>query len=294
MKKDTLQRFLFDEAPVRGALVRLDDSWREINARHDYPPVLRDRLGELAAAGVLLAANLKFDGQLILQIQGQGALRLLVVEVNAAARTLRATARWDGELPADADLATLTGQGQCVITLDPKQPGAEPYQGIVALEGGSVASLLTHYMERSEQLDTQIMLAASGDCAAGMLLQKLPNGNGDEDGWPRARELAATLKQEELLALSADDILYRLFHQEAIRAFDAESVAFQCSCSRERVGGMLRMIGRDEVESILSEQGSVEIACEFCQQKYVFDEEDAAELFAGPQDLIEPASPTRH
>lgn len=294
MKKDTLQRFLFNDAPVRGALVRLDDTWHEINARHDYPPVLRDRLGELAAAGMLLAANLKFDGQLILQIQGQGALKLLVVEVNAAARTLRATARWDGELPAGADLASLAGQGQCVLTLDPNKPGAEPYQGIVALEGGSVASLLAHYMERSEQLDTQILLAADTHCAAGMLLQKLPDGNGDPDGWPRARELAATLKREELLSLSADDILYRLFHQETVRAFDPETVAFQCTCSRERVGGMLHMLGRDEVESILSEQGSVEIACEFCQQKYVFDEDDAAELFAGPQDPIEPASPTRH
>lgn len=294
MKKDTLQRFLFDEAPVRGALVRLDESWHEINARHDYPPVLRDRLGELAAAGVLLAANLKFDGQLILQIQGQGALKLLVVEVNAAARTLRATARWDGDLPAEADLASLTGNGQCVLTLDPRQPGAEPYQGIVALEGGSVASLLAHYMERSEQLDTLIVLAADTHCAAGLLLQKLPDGSGDPDGWPRARELAATLKPEELLTLSADDILYRLFHQEAVRAFDPETVAFQCSCSRERVGGMLHMLGRDEVGSILSEQGSVEIACEFCRQKYVFDEEDAAELFAGPQDPTEPASQTRH
>ena len=279
--KDSLQRFLFDSAPARGAHVRLDDSWREILARHPYPAALRDRLGELAAAGMLLAANLKFDGQLILQVQGSGPVTLLVVEIDAANRTLRATARWQGDIPPEADLATLAGQGQCVLTLDPGN-GQEPYQGIVGLEGGSVASLLTHYMQASVQLDTRLVLAAGADCAAGILIQRLPEGHGDEDGWPRVVQLTETLKAEELRQLAATDILHRLYHQEDVRVFDPEPVSFACSCSRECVGGMLKLLGREEVANIIAEQGSVEIACEFCRQSYVFDEEDAAGMFSEP------------
>lgn len=288
--KDTLQRFLFEHAPVRGGLVRLDDSWQAILSRKNYPAALRHRLGELAAAAALLAATIKFDGTLILQLQGQGVLKLLVVEVNAADRTLRATARWDGEVRPDATLAELLGAGQFVITLDPNN-GADPYQGIVALEGGSVADMLGHYMQSSEQLDTFIRLAASDYTAAGLLLQKLPDGHGDEDGWPRATQLAATLKDEELLGLAADDILHRLYHQEDVRLFEPEKIAFQCSCSAERVGGMLKLLGRAEVDDIVAEQGSVEIACDFCHQTYVFDEDDVEALFS-PDDT--PDAPVRH
>ena len=194
---DVLQRFLFNEAPVRGALIRLDQAWQEILSHHAYPPRLRDLLGELLAAGALLAANLKFDGTLVMQMQGSAALKLAVVEINAD-HTLRATARWDGELDDDASVAALLGQGQFVITLDPRN-GSQPYQGIVALEGDNVAAMLEHYMLRSEQLDTRLLLACNGDSAAGMLLQRLPEGHGDSDGWPRVQALAETVSAEELL-----------------------------------------------------------------------------------------------
>lgn len=274
---DVLQRFLFNEAPVRGALIRLDQSWREILSHHSYPPRLRNLLGELLAAGALLAANLKFDGTLIMQMQGSGGLKLAVVEINAD-HTLRATARWDGELDEHASVETLLGQGQFVITLDPRN-GSQPYQGIVALEGNSVAAMLEHYMLRSEQLDTRLMLASDGEQAAGMLLQRLPDGHGDADGWPRVQALADTVSADELLTTPADTLLYRLFHQESVQCFEPASLNFACTCSRERVAGMLQMMGKAEVASVIEEQGSVEVQCDFCNQRYVFDEDDTASLF---------------
>ena len=274
---DVLQRFLFNEAPVRGALIRLDQSWREILSHHTYPPRLRNLLGELLAAGALLAANLKFDGTLIMQMQGSGGLKLAVVEINAD-HTLRATARWDGELDECASVEALLGQGQFVITLDPRN-GSQPYQGIVALEGDSVAAMLEHYMLRSEQLDTRLLLASNGEHAAGMLLQRLPDGHGDADGWPRVQALAETVSAEELLTTPADTLLYRLFHQESVQCFEPASLNFACTCSRERVAGMLQMMGKAEVASVIEEQGSVEVQCDFCNQRYVFDEDDTASLF---------------
>ena len=258
---DVLQRFLFNEAPVRGALIRLDHAWREILSHHTYPPRLRNLLGELLAAGALLAANLEFDGTLI-----------------NADHTLRATARWDGELDECASVEALLGQGQFVITLDPRN-GSQPYQGIVALEGNSVAAMLEHYMLRSEQLDTRLMLASDGEQAAGMLLQRLPDGHGDADGWPRVQALAETVSADELLTTPADTLLYRLFHQESVQCFEPASLNFACTCSRERVAGMLQMMGAEEVASVIEEQGSVEVQCDFCNQRYVFDEDDAAGLF---------------
>ncbi|MDN0073805.1 Hsp33 family molecular chaperone HslO [Crenobacter sp. SG2303] len=287
---DTLQRFLFDGSPVRGALVRLDAAWQEVLSRRDYPAPIRNALGELLAAGQLLAANLKFDGTLVLQLQGKGALKVLVVECNAD-RTVRATAKWEGEV-ADVGLRDLVGEGgMFVITLDPKN-GNDPWQGIVALEGGSIAEMLSHYMQRSEQLDTWMMLAADGETAAGLLLQRLPDGHGDADGWPRVQTLADTLTREELLGLDADVLLTRLYHEEQVRVFDAEPVSFLCSCSRERVGDMLKMLGGEEVGDIVLEQGSVEIGCDFCNQQYVFDEDDVRELF--DYDVTEAVRQARH
>lgn len=175
-------------------------------------------------------------------------------------------------------MAALLGQGQFVITLDPRN-GSQPYQGIVALEGDNVAAMLEHYMLRSEQLDTRLLLACNGDSAAGMLLQRLPEGHGDSDGWPRVQALAETVSAEELLTLPADTLLYRLFHQESVQCFEPASLNFACTCSRERVAGMLQMMGAEEVASVIQEQGSVEVQCDFCNQRYVFDEDDAAGLF---------------
>lgn len=288
---DSLQRFMFEHAAVRGEIVHLDATWKAVLDRRDYPPALRTVLGELMAAAALLSATLKFSGSLIMQIQGGGPVRLLVVECGAD-MTMRAMAHWDGDLAEGAHLPELVGEGRFVITIDPKK-GRQTYQGIVDLEGGSVAAVLENYMQRSEQLDTRIWLASDNHRAAGMLLQKMPDRpEADVDAWNRAKHLGATVKPLELLDLSAREIIHRLFHEEDIRLFDSSPVHFGCTCSRERVANTLRMLGHDEVRSLLDETGYIEADCEFCNQHYVFDAVDAEQLFAS--DVTGPASRTRH
>jgi molecular chaperone Hsp33 len=287
---DTLHRFLFEHAAIRGEIVHLDTTWKTVQEHHDYPEVLRQAMGELMAAAALLSATLKLKGALILQIQGKGPVSLLVVECTGD-MTMRATAKWTGEL-TQGGLAELIGEGRFVITLDPKD-GKQTYQGIVPLEGGSVAEILQNYMTRSEQLETRLFLAADQQQSAGMLLQKLPEKAGqDEDAWSRVSLLAATIKNEELLDLKAREILHRLFHEEDIRLFDPQPVSFQCGCSRENVANMLRMLGRDEVDSVVAEQGSVEVHCEFCNRRYGFDPVDIEQVFAS--DVVIPGSDLRH
>ena len=290
-QSDSLQRFMFEHAAVRGEIVHLDATWKAVQERRDYPSALRTVLGELMAAAALLSATLKFSGSLIMQIQGGGPVRLLVVECGADL-TMRAMAHWDGDLAEGAALPELVGEGRFVITLDPKK-GRQTYQGIVDLEGGSVAKVLENYMQRSEQLDTRIWLAADGHCAAGMLLQKMPGGpETDTDAWNRAVHLGATVKPRELLDLPARTIIHRLFHEEDIRLFDSAPAHFGCTCSRERVANTLRMLGYDEVRSLLDETGHIEADCEFCNQHYEFDAVDAEQIFAS--DVVGPVSRTRH
>jgi len=297
MKKipDTLQRFMFENAPVRGELVHLESSWRNVLDRHDYPDVLRNLMGELSAAAVLLAATLKLQGSLVLQIQGKGPVKLVVVECSGAGDLqLRATAKWSGDL-LPGSLLDLIGEGLFVITLDPKD-GKQIYQGIVEMEGKNVAEMLENYMARSEQLETRLWLAADEHCTAGMLLQKLPDQPGrheqDTDTWPRATLLASTLKPEELLYESAQNLIHRLYHEDDIRLFDSQPVSFHCSCSRHSVGQMLKMLGRDEVHAILEERGDIEVFCEFCNQRYEFDRIDAELMFV--EAVVLPISEARH
>ena len=286
---DALHRFLFENAAIRGERVHLDAAWRTVLERHNYPPILVQLMGELSAAAVLLAATLKLQGSLILQIQGKGTIKLLVVECTGDLQ-LRATAKWEGEL--HGDLAQMVGDGRFVITLDPKS-GAQAYQGIVALEGGSVADILQHYMARSEQLETRLWLAADEHGAAGMLLQKLPEQQShDPDAWDRVTKLGETLKREELLQLPTLELLHRLDHEEDVRLFEAQPVSFHCGCSREKVAAMLKMLGQEEIESIVEEQGRVEIHCEFCNQRYEFDPVDAAMLFT--EGISPDVGETRH
>lgn len=290
---------MFEHAPIRGELVHLDESWRSVLERHDYPDVLRNIMGELAAAAVLLAATLKLQGSLVLQIMGKGAIKLLVVECSGDMK-LRATAKWSGDL-SQGSFAELVGDGQFAITLDPKD-GGKPYQGIVELEGASVAEVMQNYMSHSEQLETRLWLAADGQQAAGMLLQKLPHAANqnhehlaeapDEDAWRRAQILADTLKPEELLLLPAITLIQRLYHEEDIRLFEAQRVTFFCSCSRENVATMLKMLGREEVDSILAERESIEVHCEFCNQRYEFDKVDAEMIFVDA--VVLPPSEARH
>lgn len=294
---DSLQRFLFEHEAIRGEIVHLDDSWRSVLERHDYPDVLRNIMGELAAAAVLLAATLKLKGSLVLQIMGKGAVKLLVVECSGDMR-LRATAKWSGDL-AQQSFAELVGEGQFAITLDPKD-GGQPYQGVVSLEGSSVAEVMQNYMSHSEQLETRLWLVADGQHAAGMLLQKLPEAESihldaprlDEDAWRRVGILADTLKPGELLSLPVKTVLQRLFNEDDIRLFDAQSVAFFCSCSRDNVATMLKMLGREEVDSILAEREHIEVYCEFCNQRYEFDRVDAEIIFV--DSLVLPSSGAKH
>jgi molecular chaperone Hsp33 len=288
---DNLQRFIFENAPIRGEIVHLDATWQAVLERRQYPPRVREVLGELMAAAVLLTSTLKFDGRLIMQIQGKGPVNLLVVECTSD-RTMRAIAQWQGEIP-DAPLAALVGDGRLAVTIDPLK-GKERYQAIVALEGLTVAEAFENYFARSEQLATRLWLASDPQQAAGMLLQRLPEAeqSDDDDAWMRAVHLGSTITREELLALPVREIVHRLYHEEDIRLFARMPVSFRCSCSRERVEAVLRMLGRDEIHSILDEQGSVRVDCEFCGNCYEFDRIDAEQLFAALHSA--PATPTRH
>jgi len=288
--RDSLQRFIFEHAPIRGEIVHLDATWRAVLERRDYPPRVRDVLGELMAAAALLTSTIKFDGRLIMQVQGSGPVSLLVVECTSD-RTMRAIAQWDGEVP-DAPLSELVGDGRLAVTIDPLK-GRELYQAIVELEGLSVAEAFENYFARSEQLATRLWLASDTRQAAGMLLQRLPDSPlSDDEAWIRAVHLGSTITREELLALPVAEIIHRLYHEEDIRLFSRMPVSFRCSCSRRRVETVLRMLGRDEVHSILAEQGSIRVDCEFCGDSYEFDRIDAEQLFTGVHGT--PATTTRH
>jgi molecular chaperone Hsp33 len=322
---DELHKFLFDGMPVRGMLVRLTDSWRETLARRDlalggsgaFAPPVRALLGQMAAAGVLMQANIKFNGALVLQMQGDGPVRLAVVEVQPDLG-YRVTAQVRGEVAPAAGLEAMlnvNGQGRCAITLDPKDrlPGQQPYQGIVPLHGDRreplqrLSQVLEHYMLQSEQLDTRLVLAADDEIAAGLLIQRLPvegeanlagrglrrneDTIGLDEGFEHIAHLAATLTPQELLGLDADTVLRRLFWQERLQRFEPQRPRFSCRCSRTRVGGMLRSLGRAEVDDIVAERGNVEVGCEFCGLQYRFDPVDVGELFTSPVDHP-PGSPT--
>lgn len=288
---DRLTRFVFEHAPLRGEIVQLDETWQHVLHLHAYPPLLQRALGELMAAAALLYATLKFNGSLVMQLQGEGPVQLMVVEC-AREFGLRATARWSDALPDQGGLSELAGNGRFAISLVPED-GGQSYQGIVPLEGNTVQAILEGYMTRSEQLDTRLWLAADGQRAAGMLLQKLPDAEStDADAWNRATILADSLTRDELMTLDAPRILRRLYHEETLRVFDPHPVSFRCSCSRARTSEMLRMLGLDQARSLIAERGNIEITCEFCNTRYAFDAVDAEQLFASS--VAAPANETRH
>ncbi|MGJ7913969.1 Hsp33 family molecular chaperone HslO [Massilia sp. LXY-6] len=312
--KDILQKFIFDNAAVRGELVEISKTWAEIQSRHDYPKAVKGLLGEMVAAAALLSANLKFNGSIVMQIFGDGPVKLLVVECDAELH-LRATAKLSpGAVVPDqasvTELLNATGAGRFVITLDPKDkvPGQQPYQGVVPLVGDSMATVIENYMLRSEQMDTKLWLAADDKVARGLLLQKLPRHSAvegqvaqateeeDLETWNRALALGGTLKREELLSVDVPTLLKRLFWEETIRVFDPMNPEFRCTCSREKVGNMLKMLGRDEVDSALHDLGQLAINCDFCGKHYEFDAVDCAQLFASDTtaDAVLPASDVKH
>lgn len=277
-ERDSLRSFMFEDFPVRGEVVHLDATWREALGRHEYPQPLRNLLGEMMAAAVLLTGTLKLDGVMTMQIQGSGPVRLAVVECSSE-RLLRGMISWQGEVD-NCSWSTLFGKGLMAITLDQRQTG-ERYQGIVDLAGDSLAQSLEHYLSTSEQLETSLWLTADDTTAAGMLLQRMPQAQPDidADAWPRVTQLAQTITVEELQGLDAQTIIHRLFHEETVRLFEAKPVAYRCSCSRERVENTLRQLGREEMLEIIREQNKVSVDCEFCNRYYEFDSVDIETLF---------------
>lgn len=295
--KDNLQKFMFEHASVRGEFVELPHTWRAILSHQNYPAAVKKILGDLLAASALLSANLKFNGTMIMQIHGDGPVKLLVVECDANLN-LRATAKLKPDVIIDdkaslAELMNQNGNGRFVITLDPndKMPGQQAYQGIVPLDGDSIAVIIENYMMRSEQLDTKLWLATNDEVTRGLLLQKLPNHGGIElaietteeeqaDAWTRAVLLGNTLKYEELVSTDIATLMTRLFWEETIRVFDLQHPQFHCSCTREKVGNMLKMLGQEEVNSAINELNNLAINCDFCGKHYSFDKIDCAQLFA--------------
>jgi molecular chaperone Hsp33 len=293
--RDCLHRFLFEHYPIRGHIVHLDAAWRALLEHHDYPVHIRDTLGEATAASVLLAATLKFDGTLSLQLQGQGPLHLMLAQCSSQLG-VRAVARYRDSV-ATHDLASLSGEGNLTVTLE-NSDLSQRYQGVVPLSGNRLAPCLQDYFERSEQLPTRLWLHADEQSVCGMLLQRLSDDTvaqrpgyvgrhgrvaldpaDVEDTWRRVQLLAETVKPNELHTLADRQLLQRLFAEDDIRLFDSNPVFFRCRCSRERVAGMLKSLGSDEIRSLLAERGSVEVSCDFCNRAYQFDAVDIEHLF---------------
>lgn len=294
---DSLQRFIFENASIRGEIVKLDATWQAILSRHNYPQPVQTLLGEMMVAAALLSATLKFNGKLIIQIQGGKPIKLMVVECETG-NHLRAVAQYDENIQANNNLSELIGKGKLVITLEPSA-GGERYQSIVEITGDSLAEAISDYLIRSEQLETKLWLAANSKLAAGLLIQKLPNDiekqdieSDDQDTWNRIQLLSSTITNDELINISDEEIIHRLYHEEDVRVFEKEPVSFRCTCSRERVATMLRSLGSKEVASIIAEQKIIEVACEFCNQKYKFDSIDTEQLFAS--DITHSTTSTKH
>ena len=293
---DYTQRFLFDDTDVRGEWVGLERSYAEVLAKQAYPEQVAQLLGELLAAAALLVGTLKFDGLMVLQARSSGAVPLLMVECSSN-REMRGIARYDEtQLTPGASLAELMPDGVMAMTIDPAQ--GQRYQGIVALDGVTLADSLSNYFASSEQLPTRFWLAADGRRACGMLLQQLPadrirDGEEREASWQHLRMLADTLSTEELLGLDTETILHRLYHEEQVRLFEPRPIVFRCSCSRERSANAVISLGQQDAEQLLSEQGgAITIDCQFCNHSYRFDAADIAQLFAGAG--TEGPSGTRH
>jgi molecular chaperone Hsp33 len=284
---DLLHRFLFERLPVRGHLVRLDASWRAAIEHHEYPEGISAALGEAMAASALMAGALKFEGRLSLQFEGPGPVRLMLAQCTHR-HAIRGVARHDSLPPGEALAEGLFGDGQLAVTIE-QQEGGERYQGVVPLESEKLATNLEAYFERSEQLPSKLVLAATPDRAAGLLLQRVALGDAGtaarvaeaDDAWRRLGLLAATVTARELLDLPCRELLRLLFREDDIRLFEGTPVFFQCSCSRERVAGILQALGGEEVQALLRERGDVEVRCEFCNRAWRFDAVDVAALFSG-------------
>jgi molecular chaperone Hsp33 len=307
--RDSLHRFMFEHYPIRGQLVHLDASWRALIEHREYPEVIRNTLGEAVAASLLLAATIKFDGVLSLQLQGAGPVHLLLAQCTSGLG-VRGLARYrEDAFSAESSgaIADLIGAGNLTVTME-SDDGSQRYQGIVPITGERLAESLQIYFENSEQLPTRLWLYADEHGVSGMLLQRLPGESGAgvpeapksgagtpgavvtdiatavdvteiDDAWRRVQLIGATLTADELRTLTDAQILHRLFNEDDVRLYEPSPVYFRCRCSRERVSGMLQGLGEAETRAVLAERGEVEVRCDFCNHAYVFDAVDVGQLF---------------
>lgn len=279
MLHDFLQRFMFEEYPVRGTMVRLDQAWQEVQSLSQQPTGVRQLLGETLVASALLTSNIKFKGTLGLQIQSQGLLRLLLAQCTDEG-DLRGVARLIDEKVTDEHKQdALIQDGVLSINLEPAGNG-QRYQGIVSMSAGSLSQALEDYFEQSEQLQTRIWLMISDHACAGLMLQRMPGEVDDDDAWNRLAHLASTVTSDEMITLNGMELLRRLFHEEDVRLFDPSPLRAACNCSQEKVAGMLRTLGEQEVRDMIRQDSRIEVGCEYCSAKYVFDEVDALALFS--------------
>ncbi len=278
-QQDQMHRYLFENYAVRGELVNVSQTWRDILSGHDYPQPVQQILGELLVATSLLTATLKFDGDITVQLQGDGPLNLAVINGNNR-QEMRGVARMQGEIAEGSSLKEMVGNGYLVITISPEK--GERYQGVVGLEGDTLAACLEDYFMRSEQLPTRLFLrTGSADDqpgAGGILLQVLPAQDASTDDFNHLATLTETIKTEELLALSPTEVLWRLYHQEEVTVYDPQDVVFKCTCSRERCGDVLKTLPQSEVDEILAEDGEIDMHCDYCGSHYVYDAVDIAAL----------------
>ncbi len=289
MKTDQLKRFIFEKLDIRGEIVQLGESWQQILSTHEYPPLIRQYLGEMMVATTLLAATLKIDGSLTIQASGRGALNLMLTECRSDL-SIRAIAKYNsnavdefnkyaGEL--ERDLPRFLKDGTLVITIE--QKNGQRYQGIVAIKGQTIAEMLEHHLLQSEQLKTRLFLSAGDQVAAGLLLQELPANKNRQQDWQELEALLNTLTDKEIQTLDAQTIIHRLFHQHDVRQFEPNPVSFRCNCSRERVSQMLLSLDYQQAREMIEQSEFIEVGCEFCNRQYRFDELDITELFTRHQ-----------
>ncbi len=279
---DQLHRYVFENYAVRGELVSLHDTYRQVLGQHDYPPSVASLLGEMLVATSLLTATLKFSGEITVQLQGDGPLRLVVINGDDR-QNMRGVARIDGAIAENSSLKEMVGNGYLVITLTPDQ--GERYQGVVGLEGEHLSDCLENYFMQSEQLPTRLFIrtgAVDGQvAAAGMLLQVLPAQDANPDDFDHLAQLTSTVKAEELFTLPANEVLYRLYHQDEVSLYPSQDVQFLCTCSRQRCADALLTLPEHELEEMLVQDETIDMHCDFCGSHYVFDRGDIASIKQG-------------
>lgn len=275
--QDLLNRYIFEQRDVRGEIVQISDSFNAMLENHQYPDVVKQILGELLSATCLLTATLKFEGDINVQLQGDGPLNYAVVNGNHQ-QQMRAAARFNDDI-TQGTIPELIGSGFMVITISPK--GGERYQGVAALDHDSLAQCIEHYFETSEQLRTRVWLSTDvvTNKSAGMLLQVLPMAEKSQDDFTHLEALTNTITDDELLNLSATEVLTRLYHEDNPVVFEPQSISYECGCSREKTADAILKLPYEDALALIEERGDIEIVCQFCLTKYLFDAVDVEALF---------------